>query len=85
MIFGGWIFYALAVLSVIALRKKEPDLPRPYRVPGYPFVPILFGATALAIVVNTLVETPRESLFGLGFIALGIPVYWLQRKLRPAR
>ncbi len=85
VIFGGWIFYALAVLSVIALRKKEPGLVRPYRVPGYPFVPILFGATALAIVVNTLVETPRESLFGLGFIALGIPVYWLQRKLRPAR
>ncbi len=54
-------------------------------MPGYPFVPILFGATALAIVVNTLVETPRESLFGLAFIALGIPVYWLQRKLRPAR
>lgn len=84
VIFGGWIFYALAVLSVIALRRKEPGLPRPYRVPGYPFVPILFGVTALAIVVNTLVETPRESLFGLGFIALGIPVYWLQRKLRPS-
>ena len=82
VIFGGWIFYALAVLSVIALRRKEPGLTRPYRVPGYPLVPLLFGATALAIVVNTLVETPRESLLGLGFIALGIPVYWIQRKLR---
>lgn len=84
VIFGGWIFYALAVLSVIAIRRKEPGLPRPYRVPGYPFVPILFGATALAIVVNTLVETPKESLFGLAFIGLGIPVYWLQRKLKRA-
>jgi APA family basic amino acid/polyamine antiporter len=51
-------------------------------VPGYPAVPLLFAATALAIVVNTLVATPRESLLGLGFIALGIPIYWLQRSLR---
>ncbi len=82
VIFGGWIFYALAVLSVIAIRRKEPGLPRPFRVPGYPFVPILFGLTAFAIVVNTLVETPRESIFGLAFIGLGIPVYYLQRALR---
>ncbi len=85
VIFGGWIFYALAVLSVLALRRKEPDLPRPYRVPGYPVVPILFGATALAIVVNTLIETPRESLLGLAFIGLGVPVFWIQQRLRPGR
>jgi APA family basic amino acid/polyamine antiporter len=82
VIFGGWIFYALAVLSVIALRRKEPELPRPYRVPGYPVVPLLFGVTAFAIVVNTLIETPRESLIGLAFIGLGIPIYYLQRALR---
>ena len=82
VIFGGWIFYALAVLSVIALRRKEPDLPRPYRVPGYPFVPLLFGVTAFAIVVNTLIETPRESLIGLAFIGLGIPIYYVQLAVR---
>ncbi|MEX1245265.1 MAG: amino acid permease [Thermoanaerobaculia bacterium] len=82
VIFGGWIFYALAVLAVVALRRKEPSLERPFRVPGYPAVPLLFAATALAIVVNTLVATPRESLLGLAFIALGIPVYWLQRALK---
>jgi basic amino acid/polyamine antiporter, APA family len=82
VIFGGWIFYALAVLSVIALRRKEPDLPRPYRVPGYPIVPLLFAATAFAIVVNTLIETPRESLIGLAFIGLGIPIYYVQRAVR---
>jgi len=84
VIFGGWIFYALAVLSVIALRRKEPGLPRPFRVPGYPLVPILFAATAFAIVLNTLIATPRESILGLAFIALGIPVYWIQQKLRKA-
>ena len=84
VIFGGWIFYALAVLSVIALRRKEPGLARSFRVPGYPIVPLLFAATAGAIVVNTLIATPRESIIGLAFIALGIPIYWIQRKLRKA-
>ena len=82
VIFGGWIFYALAVLSVVVLRRKEPGLVRPFRVPGYPLVPILFALTAGAIVVNTLIQTPRESLLGLAFIALGIPIYWIQNAVR---
>ena len=82
VIFGGWIFYALAVMSVVVLRRKEPGLVRPFRVPGYPLVPILFALTAGAIVVNTLIQTPRESLLGLAFIALGIPVYWIQNAVR---
>jgi APA family basic amino acid/polyamine antiporter len=81
VIFGAWIFYGLAVLSVLPLRRKEPDLHRPFRVPGYPVVPLLFGAAALAIVINTFVATPRESGIGLAFIALGIPIYYLQRTL----
>jgi APA family basic amino acid/polyamine antiporter len=47
-------------------------------VPGYPRVPILLAAGAVYLVVNTLVATPRESLIGLSFIALGIPIYWLR-------
>ena len=82
VIFGGWIFYALAVISVVVLRSKEPDLARPFRVPGYPLVPLLFAAAALALVVSTLIATPRESGIGLAFIALGIPVYYLQRAYR---
>jgi APA family basic amino acid/polyamine antiporter len=85
VIFGGWIFYALAVASVIAIRRKEPNLPRPYRVPGYPVVPLLFVATAGAIVVNTLIATPKESTIGLAFIALGIPVYYAQRAFKGRR
>ncbi len=82
VIFGGWIFYALAVLSVVALRRKEPGLARPFRVPGYPFVPIVFALTAGAIVVNTLIQTPRTSLIGLAFIGLGVPVYYVQNAWR---
>jgi APA family basic amino acid/polyamine antiporter len=82
VIFGGWIFYGLAVLSVIVLRRKAPNMARPFHVPGYPVVPILFGVVALAIVGNTLWETPKEASYGLAFIALGIPIYLVQRALR---
>jgi APA family basic amino acid/polyamine antiporter len=85
VIFGGWIFYGLAVVSVVALRRKAPEMARPFRVPGYPVVPLLFGAAALALVANTLIATPRESSIGLGFIALGIPIYYLQRAFRRKR
>ena len=76
VIFGGWIFYALAVASVIALRRKAPQMHRPFRVPGYPIVPILFVVTAAALVANTLIASPRESTIGLAFIGLGIPLYF---------
>jgi APA family basic amino acid/polyamine antiporter len=82
VIFGGWIFYALAVSGVIVLRRKEPALPRPFRVPGYPVVPLLFVAGALFLVVNTLATTPRESLLGLAFIAAGIPLYAVSIRTR---
>jgi APA family basic amino acid/polyamine antiporter len=82
VIFGAWIFYAAAVAGVLVLRRKEPALPRPFRVPGYPLVPILFVAGAAFLVLNTLVATPRESLIGLSFIGLGIPVYFLSRRKR---
>ena len=67
---------------MIVLRKKEPGLYRPFRVPGYPYVPILFALTAFAIVVNTLIETPREALYGLAFIGLGVPIYYIQNAYR---
>ena len=85
VIFGAWIFYGLAVAGVIALRRKEPGLARPFRVPGYPLVPALFAAAAALLVASTLVATPRESLIGLSFIALGIPLYLLGRRLRADR
>ena len=85
VIFGAWIFYGLAVAGVIVLRRKEPDLPRPFRVPGYPFVPALFAAAAALLVSNTLIATPRESLLGLSFIALGIPLFLAGRRSRVDR
>jgi APA family basic amino acid/polyamine antiporter len=77
VIFTAWIFYAAAVLAVVVLRKKRPHLARPYRVWGYPVLPIAFAVAALMIILNSLVLKPRESGYGLTLVLLGIPVYYL--------
>jgi basic amino acid/polyamine antiporter, APA family len=76
VIFGSWILYLMTTLSVIVLRRKQPNLPRPYRVAGYPFVPVLFVVVALFLLLSTLGTRPRESLMGLGMMSLGIPFYF---------
>lgn len=85
VIFTGWIFYGAATLAVVILRRKMPQLPRPYRVWGYPVLPVTFSLAALAIVINTLVRTPRESLLGTGLVILGIPIYLVWKRLAAAR
>jgi len=62
------------------LRRREPLRPRPYRVWGYPIVPMIFILASGAFVLNTLLERPKESLIGLGFLAAGVPVYWLSSR-----
>jgi len=80
VIFAGWFFYAAAILGVIVLRRRQPSLARPYRVWGYPALPIAFCLAALAIVGNTLAAKPRESLIGAGLILLGVPIYYVWRR-----
>lgn len=76
VIFSSWILYALAAAAVIVLRKKQPNLPRPYRVLGYPLVPVLFVGVACMLLVSTLLKFPRESIMGLLLIVAGIPFYY---------
>jgi APA family basic amino acid/polyamine antiporter len=71
-IFAGWIFYGLATASVIWLRVKEPDLPRPYRTWGYPVVPALFILGALALTVNLWLDRPWRCTIGLVLILAGL-------------
>jgi len=84
VMFVSIVFWIAAAGAVIVLRGKKPDLPRPYRVPGYPVVPVLFMAAGGGILVSSLREFPVESLAGLGLTALGIPVYlfWRKRVIR---
>jgi APA family basic amino acid/polyamine antiporter len=92
LIFVAWIFYALSAIGVFVLRKKMADVPRPYRVWGYPYVPAIFIAFAAVYVCHTLYsdiasftrgETPLiNSVMGLIYVIIGIPgyIYWNRKK-----
>ena len=84
VVFITILFYILTAASVFTLRKKFPNLPRPYKTWGYPVIPIIFILTSTGILINTLIEKPVESLIGLGFTLLGLPVYlyWAKRTLK---
>jgi amino acid transporter len=80
VIFGSWILYLLATASVFVLRKKRPELARPYRVVGYPWVPASFVLVGGLLLVNSLQTYPRESLMGLVLMVVGVPFYWHWRR-----
>jgi len=76
----------LGGLAVFRRRATRPDAARPYRVWGYPVVPALFVAGMLAVVLNTLIAAPLESVLGLIAIATGLPAYvWWSRRRGPRR
>jgi basic amino acid/polyamine antiporter, APA family len=77
VVFSAWIIYGMTGISLFALRRRRPEMNRVFRVPGYPVVPGLFVVSAILLVANTLVQSPIESLIGLGFILAGIPIYFL--------
>ncbi|MBI4467588.1 MAG: amino acid permease [Acidobacteria bacterium] len=85
-IFGLWIFYGMTTTAVFVLRRKEPDLPRPYRTLGYPWVPGIFVVVAAMFCVNTAISKPEDTGLGLLFLLLGLPFYWVwSRKGGPAQ
>lgn len=84
-ILGIWPFYALAVGAVFLLRRKRPDLERPYRTVGYPVVPAVFLIASVAMLLNSLVEQPGATLFGFGIIASGVPVFYVWRAVGARR
>jgi APA family basic amino acid/polyamine antiporter len=71
------LFSAFTVGSVIVLRYKRPELARPYKLWGYPIVPLLFVLIHLWIVWGAVREKPFESLVGVGIVAIGIPIYFI--------
>ena len=80
VIFAAWVFYALTAYAVVILRRKQPDAPRPYRVFGYPFVPIIFVLTSAWLILNTLIEKPVEAGIGTLMVVVGVPVYFFWKR-----
>ena len=88
-IVGIWPFYALAVAGVFVLRRTQPQLERPYRTWGYPFVPLVFLGGALFLLGNYLVSETAAFAVDIGIILVGIPVHaiwrsWQRRTPPPA-
>ncbi|MBS0365466.1 MAG: amino acid permease [Proteobacteria bacterium] len=79
-ILGIWPFYALVIAAVFVLRRTHPQLPRPYRVWGYPLVPLVFMLASLLLMANALVTRPGEAGLTVLITLIGIPVYWLSRR-----
>ena len=79
LILGMWPFLALSVAAVIIQRRRDPNRPRPYRVPLYPAVPLFFLAACAGIFANSFREQPRFTILNLAVLAAGLPIYSLWR------
>jgi len=79
VLFASWFFYILCVLAVIIMRRKAPDMPRPYKTWGYPVTPLLFVGFALWLMINTIMEDPKSAFIGACLMFSGLPVYYLFR------
>lgn len=80
VVFVGWAFYALAAASIFVYRRRETHAGVRYRVPGYPWTPIVFIVAVAALVVNTIVAQPTRAAIGLGVVFTGVPAYLIWRR-----
>jgi APA family basic amino acid/polyamine antiporter len=79
-VIGIWPFYALAVAAVYVLRRRRPDVERPYRTWGYPVVPGVFLLASIFLLGNYLLSQPRAFLADAAVILVGLPVFWAWRR-----
>lgn len=80
IIFVIWIFITLTFIAVIILRKTQPNIERPYKVPLYPIIPLVAIIGGLYIVINTLIVQPGNAFIGIFLTLIGIPVYLYCKK-----
>ena len=83
VIFAALVFYVMTTIGLFILRAKRPDAERPYRAVGYPALPALYMALAAAVAVILLIapKTRTEALSGLVLVLIGIPVYFIWRRV----
>jgi APA family basic amino acid/polyamine antiporter len=79
VVFIAWLFYAWGGVAVYVLRRRQPDAPRPFRVPGYPVTPALFVLAAVALVLSTIATERAQALVALLATASGVPMYYAWR------
>jgi basic amino acid/polyamine antiporter, APA family len=80
VIFAVLLFFTLTILAIFILRKKRPDIDRPYKAFGYPLIPALYIITTLTIMIILLIYKPDYTFPGLAIVLLGIPVFFLWKK-----
>lgn len=81
-VIGIWPFYALSVAAVLVLRKRRPELERPYRTWGYPWVPLAFLLAAMYLLGNYAIRETGKFALDIGIVLSGVPVFWLWRRRR---
>ncbi|MEO5581401.1 MAG: amino acid permease [Saprospiraceae bacterium] len=85
LIFASFLFYGATALGVFIMRKKAPQLERPYKVIGYPVVPAIFVLFCLGLIIYTPSQRPFEAMVGIALILSGIPFYWWWKKRLPEK
>ncbi len=85
LVFVAFIFYGCGAFGVIILRRKMPTTQRPFKVPLYPILPLVFTIFSLVLVVNSIYESPGKSCIGLGLVLVGLPIYRLLNQKNKTR
>lgn len=80
--FASLIFYIVTIVGIFILRKKEPDTERPYKAWGYPVLPVLYIIITTLICVDLLIYKPNSAGLGLLIVLLGLPIYFVNKKLK---
>jgi APA family basic amino acid/polyamine antiporter len=86
VIFGMVLSYTLTVIGLFILRWKRPDIPRPYRCTGYPWLPAIYVLVGVAWTLNTIIQRPTEAFWGATIVLIGVPgyLYWKRGSARMA-
>ena len=80
VIFGMVLSYTLTVIGLFVLRWKKPDVPRPYRCTGYPWLPAIYILVGVAWTLNTIIQRPTEAFWGATIVLIGVPGYWYWKR-----
>jgi len=80
VIYGMVLSYTLTVIGLFILRWKRPDIPRPYRCMGYPWLPGIYVLVGTAWTLNTVITRPTEAFWGTAIVLIGVPFYWYWKR-----